>query len=156
MKAAAADKKFEFRPQHSTGLETALLYKTAGPGAPVSQTKGDMTKAQPAPVNVSMETLLKEAPVGARVAWTNAALIAARSESPWINENTIKVQEAGKGKPALFAAFGAEAGTARRFTADEMATLMATKAGKNPADKDFAQYVKNNIFVSEIEQYKLK
>ena len=87
----------------------------------------------------SPEELLKDAPVGSRIMWTNKK---APTSSAFHNENTIKLG------PDSFAAHGFSK-PANIFTRAEIELYLA-QAENSAAD---AAYIKENIFLAEIDYY---
>lgn len=131
----------ELRRRESTGLETEGVFSRKGPSE--LMLRKDTGQPDPRPV----DQILKSAPIGSRVRWTNLTGEGLTQFNPWQNENTIKLG------PDKFGAHGTATGiftTSNTHTRGEVELL--TARGTNPK-ADFS-YIKANIFISEIEIFR--
>ena len=125
--------------RNSTGVVSSDLFSRQDKDSKMN------SRASGALVDKSVDEILLTAPVGSRVRWTNA--IGARDTgNPWQHENTIKMG------PDKFAAHGTASGVFTKTNTHTRAEVeLATARGTNP--KADEQYVKANIFISEIETF---
>jgi hypothetical protein len=120
---------------HNMGLlATSTYVNRDAPDLPWREFPGNK------PVSKAADQLLDEAPIGARVMWTN---VAAPSSSAFHNENTVKVG------PDRFAAQGF-AGQ-KFFSQAELKQKLADVAA--PTKPASADYVSKNIFLKQIETF---
>ncbi|WP_224369514.1 eCIS core domain-containing protein [Hyalangium versicolor] len=126
---------FELKPHASTGVRRVKFYERFRPDAPM------VRHPEKEPETKSIDELLREAPVGSRVMWTN---LQAPLSSAYHNENTLKLGD------DQFAAHGFMADLKKNvFTRKELEFALA-KLTQNPPDD---AYIKANVFVAEIEHY---
>jgi hypothetical protein len=131
----------EVKRRESTGIDAVV---TLSRQHPTQQMKRSDT-GQPDPR--SLEDILAAAPIGSRVRWTNLSGFREGKVNAWEHENTIKLG------PDKFGAHGTATGifsTSNTHTREEIELF--TARGTNP--KASASYVKNNIFISEIEIFR--
>jgi Protein-glutamine gamma-glutamyltransferase/Domain of unknown function (DUF4157) len=128
------------RPHGSTLLGDLTYWNRDGGGAPVQRFTVNQGKpSAPQPEKRSMDQVLAEAPIGARVMWTNTD---APSSHPWHNENTVKVG------PDRYAAHGLPGSEA--FSRVQVEQGMAREFLKKAPD---AGYVAGNIFLKQVEVF---
>jgi hypothetical protein len=131
--------EFRLRPHGSTGVRQKRLYKRNAPDHIMTlERPGETDEPELTPV----EDVLKAAPIGSRVQWTNRD--PAVRDTTWQHENTIKLGA------DLFAAHGFR-GRGKRNTwsaTDVQQELADTAVGTAPES-----YVKANVFLAQIEIY---
>lgn len=156
----------EIKRTKSTGVRTDYEFTRESP----HEKMRDSRTGSPDPRNV--DSILTEAPIGSRIRWTNVKAKITRIENgqkrevvvnPWGNENTIKLG------PNKFAAHGTKAEvfgisvpfTDNILTQEKIIEEIADNTEKNRdkyagyKDPEYAasreNYIKNNIYISEIE-----
>ena len=136
------------RTHGSTLLDDLVYWNREGRQAPVQRfttSKGKTSAGAPEPR--TMDQLLADAPVGARVMWTNND---APGSHPWHNENTVKVG------PDLYAAHGIHAPDGRKtFSRAEVESGMAREylTGSKSERKPDASYISAYIYLKQIEVF---
>lgn len=131
----------EVRRRQSTGITTKITFSRKNP---IEQMVRSDTKH---PDQRTVDEVLAKAPIGSRVRWTNISGVSLNQPNPWEHENTIKLG------PNKFGAHGTATGifsTKNTHTREEIELF--TARGTNP--KADMNYVKANIFISEIEVFR--
>jgi hypothetical protein len=133
--------QIQLRPRGSTGIKTVAHYGRNGPTEPWRMIE-DVTpnasqlKLKPELVNKDTDQLVAEAPIGARVRWTNRA---ASENASYFHENSLKL---GADKFVI-------GGWRGSFTRREVEEKHARKT--NPqADQS---YIAANVFIDEVEHF---
>jgi protein-glutamine gamma-glutamyltransferase-like protein len=131
------DVAFELKPQGSTAVKRSKFYERSSPTAQMLRYPEKELETK------SIDDLLKEAPNGSRVMWTN---LQHSLSSAFRNENTLKLGD------DQFAAHGFFGSLKKNvFTRKELELELAKTLNKS-ADEE---YIKNNVFISEIEHYSM-
>lgn len=142
------DVAFEFRPFASSGLKVGALYGREKPGdlmVPQPQFSDAPEEFQPPQTPVPAEELVRGAPIGSRVTWRN---LAAPSDSPFFNENTIKLGD------DQYAAHGF--GSKTMFTGRELELALAgVELGREADPATDAAYLAENLFVIEVQTFRI-
>jgi len=132
-----SDVSFELKPQASTALHRVKFYERFKPDAQMLRYPEKELETK------SADELLKEAPVGSRIMWTN---LEAGVGTAYRNENTLKLGD------DQFAAHGFLAELKKNiFTRKELELALARITNKS-ADE---AYIKANVFIAEIEHYQM-
>lgn len=129
------DVAFELKPQGSTAVQRLKFYERFGPEAQMIRHPEKELETK------SADELLKAAPTGSRIMWTN---LKAPIGSAFRNENALKLGD------DQFAAHGFMGSLKKNlFTRKELEQALAKTTNPTPDD----DYIKANVFISEIEQY---
>jgi hypothetical protein len=135
-----SDVSFELKPQASTALHRVKFYERFKPDAQMLRYPEKELETK------SIDELLKEAPVGSRIMWTN---LKAAVGTAYRNENTLKLGD------DQFAAHGFLAQLKKNiFTRTELELALANIANITNKSADDA-YIKANVFIAEIEHYQM-
>ncbi len=128
-------KIFALRMQWSSGLTAKVIRTRERPDAAFNRIRGRQSRG--VREQKTAATLLKEAPVGARVAWTNL-----QAQGTARHQNAVKLGQN---------TFGTHfPGGRKRFTREQIESRMARSTNINADDR----YIRNNVFISRIEIYR--
>jgi hypothetical protein len=128
------------RPHDSTGIDRRLYYQRSRPDQQFWRSDGRLDQRP-------IAQILQDIPIGTRVMWTNRQVSALSPQHPELDayrrENTVKVGS------DQYAAIGF--GRRRTFSRADLELSLAKVTTKAPN----AAYIAENVFIMEIEEYRL-